>query len=92
MVQSLYFYYVAKNFPEEKQRILDALLSEEPVEIVVERFRMSFDPVAQYVIVDKASPDVDFAAKIIKCRMPYRVMRDILTLKDWDMTGFEYIE
>lgn len=91
MIQSLDFIYWIDKHPEDRARILDAISNEEISEIVVDRYRMAFDPSTRYVTVDKASENVPFAGKIIKCRMSFDLMQQMVSGTEWDMSSFEYL-
>ncbi len=91
MIQSLDFVLWVQKHPNDKEKIMEAFSSEEHSEIVVDRHRLSFDPMARSVTVDRASEDVMFACKIIKCRMPYGLLQKVPD-GDWDdLTGLEYL-
>ncbi len=91
MVQSLDFAIWTQKHPYDKKRILDALSSGEPSEIIIDRHKLSFDPGMNAVTIDRASEEVPFACKIIKCRMPYGLLSRILEGNWDDMTGLEFL-
>ena len=91
MVQSMDFVLYANRNQADKERIYDALSSEAVREIVVDRHKLTFDPATQFVTVERASEDVPFACKIIKCRLPYAALSRLLD-GDWsDLTGLEWL-
>lgn len=74
-----------------QKKIINALAAEEQSEIIVDRHRLFFDPVMDTVTVDRAAEDVPFAYKIIKCRMPYGLLKKMLD-GDWDdLMGLQYL-
>ena len=91
MLQSLDFVLRANQNPADKKRIIEALSSETASEIIVNRHKLSFDPDTRYVTVDKASENVPFACKIVKCKMPYDVLKKLLNGNSDDLTGIEWL-
>ena len=91
MVQTLDFVRWAERHPSDKKMILDALSAKEASQIVIDRFKLDFDPASRYVIVDKVSDDVPFAVKIAKCRLPYDVLYRLLDGNYDDLTGLEWL-
>ena len=91
MVQSLDFILIANRNSADKKRITDALMNKDNTEIFIGKFKMKFDPESRYVTVDKASEDVPFATKIVKCRIPYDVIYRLLDGNYNDLTGIEWL-
>ena len=81
----------ASEHPEELKKVMNSLSMPIPNEIIVDRFKMSFDPQSQTVTIDKAAPDVEFYWKINPCRMPYATLKKLLNKEYGDMEGFEWL-
>jgi len=92
MIQSLDWVLYANRKPKEKDKIIEAISSRTPCDIIVDRHRLSFDPASKYVVIDKASEEVPGASKIIKCRLPYSVLLRLLDDKWYDLTGIEWVD
>lgn len=91
MVQTFDFVLYANRNPSAKRSILEAIASQKETELIVDRQKLTFIPNSQYVIVDKVSADVPFADKIVKCKLPYMALLQMLN-GNWDnLEGLEWL-
>ena len=82
---------IARQNPEEMKIVMDSLSKDCPSEIIVDRFRLGFNPQSDIVTITRVSDGVPGASKINGFRVSYRTMRKLLNWDFEDMEGFEWV-
>lgn len=91
MVKTLDFLSYTNQDLSVKRSIADAMASQMESELIIDIYRLTFHPNTQYVVVDKASADVPFATKIVKCKLPYATLSKLLDGQWGGLTGIEWL-
>ena len=91
MIQSFDFVLLVQNNPQDKEKVLSALLSRTPTEMIIGKTKLSFDPERRFVTVEQASADDGSACKIVKCKIPYDLLNKMLSGDYEDVTGIAFI-
>ena len=78
MDQTLEFFYITRRNKKVKNMVEKALNENSSDEMIIDRYKLSFDPDKQEVSITRASYNVPWACKIGGCRMPYSTMIKLL--------------